>query len=45
MIALEHRWYVNDKMHVYVQYVYDKVHEYVHTSDDKLVNIHVQVHE
>ena len=57
MMALEHRWYVHDKMHVYVQsvydkvhvyvqYQYDKVHVYVHTAEDKLENMHViQVHE
>ena len=57
MMALEHRWDVHDKMHVYVQsvydkmhvyvqYQYDKVHVYVHTAEDKLENMHViQVHE
>ena len=41
MMALEHRWYVHNKMHVYVQSVYDKVHVYVQYQYDK---VHVNVH-
>ena len=45
-MALEHRWYVHDKMHVYVQYVYDKVHVNGQTAEYNLENMHViQVHE